>query len=80
MLVRYKATSVVDVDAIKEALVAPDPGEVDIAGSRDGRTSEKIVVLENRNNALMMGLLVLCLVLFVAAAIIITCCCCPCKI
>ena len=73
VFIRYPATSVVDVDAIKQKLVAAPF----IGGSaRNGRVDD-IVATTSDDDYLVYVLAILLAFLLVIAIIFLVCCCCP---
>ena len=76
--IRYPATSVVDVDAIKQKLVA-DPRGSGISGGRDGRAETEKKKIEE-DFTLIKILATILSVLLLIVLIFILCCCCPSKL
>ena len=77
VFIRYPATSVVDVDAIKQKLVS-DPRGSDLSGGRGARAdTEKKKIEEDYTLIKILAAILSFLLLFVL--IFILCCCCPSK-
>ena len=77
VFIRYPATSVVDVDAIKQKLVASPDGS-DLSGGRDGRAETEKKKIEE-DYTLIKILATILSVLLLIVLIFILCCCCPSK-
>ena len=77
MFIRYPATSVVDVDAIKQKLTA-NPDGSDLLGGRDGRAETEKKKIE-ADFTLIKILATILSVLLLIVLIFILCCCCPSK-
>ena len=78
VFIRYPATSVVDVDAIKQKLVA-NPDGSDLSGGRDGRVETEKKKIEE-DYTLIKILATILSILLLIVLIFILCCCCPSKI
>ena len=77
VFIRYPATSVVDVDAIKQKLVSNPIGS-DISGRNGRMEAEKTKISEDYT--LIKILAAILTALLVLVIIFIVCCCCPSKI
>ena len=77
VFIRYPATSVVDVDAIKQKLVASPDGS-DLSGGRDGRAETEKKKIEE-DYTLIKILATILSILLLIVLIFILCCCCPSK-
>ena len=75
---RYPATSVVDVDAIKQKLVANPEGS-DLWGGRNGRAETEKKKIEEDYTLIKIPATILSILLLIVL-IFILCCCCPSKI
>ena len=78
MFIRYPATSVVDVDAIKQKLVNNPEGS-DLSGGRNGRVETEKKKIEE-DYTLIKILATILSILLLIVLIFILCCCCPSKI
>ena len=77
VFIRYPATSVVDVDAIKQKLVANPEGS-NLSGGRDGRAETEKKKIEE-DYTLIKILATILSILLLIVLIFILCCCCPSK-
>ena len=78
VFIRYPATSVVDVDAIKQKLVNNPEGS-DLSGGRNGRVETEKKKIEE-DYTLIKILATILSILLLIVLIFILCCCCPSKI
>ena len=77
VFIRYPATSVVDVDAIKQKLVNNPEGS-DLSGGRNGRVETEKKKIEE-DYTLIKILATILSILLLIVLIFILCCCCPSK-